>query len=199
MEQENKKLQEMTEEKEDSFLSRVTEFFIKLLDKYTKGKYSTPEEQAFFEDEKNLYDERGNITPEYQKRMDELEEYVRNNSVDNFLEKIHSEDSEDFGPAYNENEMAILNSGLEFISQQHKTVAEIIAAKKSAKRKGIPFDFDEYLRKKVEQEGDDFEEAKDNIREYVKEHVDEVGIECPEFVDYLGVVIDKLNEKKEEE
>lgn len=204
MEQENKKLQEQKEEDDDSFWSKITELFVKLLDKYTKGKYTTKEERAFFEDENNLYQYNektglNELTPEYQKKVDELEEYIRNNSVDTFIEEIHSHDSDDYGPAYNENEMAILNSGLEFISQQHKIVAEIIAAKKSAKRKGIPFDFDEYLRKKVEQEGGNFEEAKDNIREYMKEHVDEVSIECPEFVDYLGVVIDKLNEKKEEE
>ena len=199
MEQENKKLQEMTKEEEISFLSRITEFFVKLMDKFTKGKYSTQEEQEFFSDEKNLYNEDGSFTEEYQRRIDELEEYVRHNSVDGFLVEVHSKDSEEFGPAYNENEVAILKSGLGFISEQQKIVAEIIAAKKMAKRKGIPFDFDSYLRKKIEQEGGDFEEAKENIREYVKENIEEINEECPEFAEYLGIVIEKSNTTEEEE
>lgn len=199
MEQENKKLLEMTKEEEISFMSRITEFFVKLMDKFTKGKYSTPEEQEFFSDEKNLYNEDGSFTEEYQRRIDELEEYVRHNSVDDFLVEVHSKDSEEFGPAYNENEVAILKSGLGYISKQQEIVAEIIAAKKMAKRKGIPFDFDTYLKKRIEQEGDDFEEAKENIREYVKENIEEINEECPEFAEYLGIVIDKSNTIEEEE
>ena len=100
MEPENKKLQETTDENENTFLSKIADFFIKLMEKYTKGKYSTPEEQAFFADESNLYDEKGNITPEYQKKINEYEEYCRNNSADDFLVEIHSKDSEEFGAAY---------------------------------------------------------------------------------------------------
>ncbi len=43
MEQENKKLQETAKEEESSYLLKKTDFFVKLMDKCTKGEYSTSE------------------------------------------------------------------------------------------------------------------------------------------------------------
>ena len=187
-EEDNKKRND--KEDDGSFLSKVMDFFIKLMDKFTDGKYSTKEEQDFFADEKNLYDEKGDITPEYQRRFVEFEEMIRNKNVDEFLHEIHSTDSEEFGPAYNETEMTILKSALDYVTSQQQIVYEIIEAKKSAMRKKIPFDFDFFIKKRVEQEGCDVEEAIENLREYVKEHIEEIANECPELIEYLNLQID---------
>lgn len=201
MKQDDDIQKEATTKDGGSFLSRINDFFIKLMDKYTKGRYSTPEEKSFFDDDKNLYsfDDKGNVvlTQEYQRKIDELQEYVRNNSVDEFLVNVHSQGSEDFGSAYSEDELTILKNGLDYISTQQKLFAEISAAKKSAMKKSIPFNLDDYLKKKVEQEGGNYEDAKENIKQYVIEHINEISEECPEFVDFLGLSIDEVNSNKE--
>lgn len=145
MEKEITNPQEKKVESPDSFITRVTDFFIKLMDKFTKGKYKTPEEQAFFADEKNLYDENGQLTPEYQKKIDEFEEYVRDNSVDDFLKETHSVDSEDFGPAYTEDEKTILNQSNAFIADQVEIQKEIEKARMEAIRSKREFDFDKWF------------------------------------------------------
>ena len=76
MKQEDDIQKEVTTKDDGSFLSRVTIFFSKLMERFTNGKYSTPEEKAFFGDENNLYDEEGNLTPEYQKRIKEYEDLI---------------------------------------------------------------------------------------------------------------------------
>ena len=78
MKQDDDIQKEATTKDGGSFLSRINDFFIKLMDKYTKGRYSTPEEKSFFDDDKNLYsfDDKGNVvlTQEYQRKIDELQE-----------------------------------------------------------------------------------------------------------------------------
>ena len=64
-------------------------------------------------------------------------------------------------------------------------------------KKSIPFNLDDYLKKKVEQEGGNYEDAKENIKQYVIEHINEISEECPEFVDFLGLSIDEVNSNKE--
>lgn len=132
-------------ENSDSFITKVTDFFIKLMDKFTKGKYNTLEEQAFFADEKNLYDEKGNITPEYQKKIEEFEDYVRKNSVDDFLLDVHSKDSKEFGLAYDEGEKMILKQSNAFIADQVEIQKEIEKARMDSINNERTFDFDKWF------------------------------------------------------
>lgn len=49
------------------FMKGVIKWFQNLMDKFTRGKYSS-EEAEFFSDESNLYDENGDLKPEYEKK-----------------------------------------------------------------------------------------------------------------------------------
>lgn len=183
MEQENKKLQGTTEENEDSLLSRVINFFQKLMVKFTKGKYSTPEEQAFFSDEKNLYDENGKLTPQYQEKIKEYEEYVKSLDLDEFLHEVHSKDSEEFGPAYNENEMAIMDNSNAFISDQEQIEKDLEESKDSAARKGETFDLDAWLLDYLKQHGicDDIDEAYGKMRDMVLDELEKLDKEMKDI------------------
>lgn len=172
-EEDNKKKNE--KEDDGTFLSKVMDFFIKLMDKFTDGKYSTKEEQEFFADEKNLYDENGDITPEYQRRIDEFEEQLRNKNVDDFLHEIHSTDSEEFGPAYNETEMAILENSNEYISSQEQIAEDLENSKIESAEKDNYFDLDAWLDEYVKEQG--ICENGDKAREIIKKMIlDELEI-----------------------
>ena len=183
MEQENKKLQKTAEENEDSFLSRVINFFQKLMVKFTKGKYSTPEEQAFFSDEKNLYDENGRLTPQYQKKIKEYEEYVKSQDVDEFLHEVHSKDSEEFGPAYDENEMAIMESAIGFISNQDEIEKDIEKSKDEAEWNDKPFDLDVWLANYVKEQGicENVNEVMEIIKDMILDELEKLEKEIKEI------------------
>lgn len=214
MEQENKKLQETAEEIEDSFLSRVINFFQKLMVKFTKGKYSTPEEQAFFSDEKNLYDENGRLTPQYQKKIKEYEEYVKSQNVDEFLHEVHSKDSEEFGPAYDENEMAIMDNSNAFISEQEQIEKDLEESKDFAARKRESFDLDAWLLDYLKQYGicDDVDEAYGKIRDMILDELEKLDKEMKDIEEndiyrisrkinikeiYQNTINEVLNQKEE--
>lgn len=176
MNQEEITKQDVVEESEKTFLSKVSEFFIKLLEKFSKGRYSTPEEQAFFADEKNLYDENGRLTEAYQKKIKEYEEYVKKQDTDQFLHEIHSQNSEEFGTAYNETEMAILDNASAFISDQEKIVRDLEQSKDATEHNDTPFDLDAWLAGYLKKQGicDDINFAYEKIRDIILDELEMV-------------------------
>lgn len=200
MEQEIKKQQEQVVENNESFFSKVFGYFTKLMSRFTKGKYSTPEEKAFFSDEKNLYDENGKITPQYQKKIKEFEDYVRNQNVDEFLREVHCKDTEDFGPAYNDNEMSIMQSAIAFIDDQVLIEEELERTKDNASLNDEDFDLDDWLKEYLKKQHftDDISLVYDKIREMVLDELEEVKKEINEIEedDVYQIMQKKINIKE---
>ncbi|MBQ0141996.1 MAG: hypothetical protein KBT06_04230 [Prevotellaceae bacterium] len=145
------------------FVEGVIKWFQTLMEKYTHGKYSSEEEKAFFSNDSNLYDEKGEPTPEYKEKIKEFEAYIEKNDVDSFLNETHSIDTEEFGKAYNSSELQILDSACSFINDQQQIVLLLKKAKQKALLKRTKFDFDEWFKdyaSKNDITQDNIEEAK---------------------------------------
>lgn len=183
MKQEDDIQKEVTTKDDGSFLSRVTVFFSKLMERFTNGKYSTPEEKAFFGDENNLYDEEGNLTPEYQKRIKEYEDFIKSKNVDDFLRGVHSEDSEEFGPAYNDNELAILSSSNDFISEKEIIERDLDKLKKECADNDEPFDLDAWLDDYVTKNNlcENGDKAREIIKDMILDELEAVKKEMDEY------------------
>ena len=128
------------------FIEGVIKWFQNLMDKYTRGKYSSEEETRFFSDESNLYDENGDLKPEYEKRIEEYEHYIVKNDVNKFLKDTHSVDTDEFGNAYDEYEKQMLDSACSFIDDQEDIVRMLQVEKDKVFFEGKEFDqwFEEY-------------------------------------------------------
>lgn len=175
--------QETTEKREKSFLSRVTEYFLKLMDKFTQGKYATPEEHAFFADEENLYDENGKPTEAYLKKIKEYEDHVKSHDVNEFISDVHCQDSKEFGTAYNETEMAIIENANAFIDNQKRIEKDLEAAKDIAASKEVTFDVDVWLLDYLKQ-NEIYEtptEVYARIRDMVLDELGQIEIEMNEI------------------
>lgn len=183
MKQEDDIQKEVTLRDDSSFLSRVTDFFSKLMDKFTNGKYSTPEEKSFFGDENNLYDEDGNLTPEYQKRIKDYEDLIKSKNVDEFLHEVHSEDSEEFGPAYNDNELAILSNSNDFISEKEIIERDLDKSKKESADNDEPFDLDAWLDDYVLKNNlcENGDKAREIIKDMILDELEAVKKEMEEY------------------
>lgn len=197
MKQEEDNKKQNDKEEDSTFLSKVMDFFIKLMDKFTDGKYSTKEEQEFFADEKNLYDENGDITPEYQRKIDEFEEQVNAKSADDFLQEVHEKDSEELGEAYDESEKTILSSACDFITNQLDIVKALEEAKAEAIRNGRPFDFDNWMMEYIKLNNPTNEEIT-IAQKFFIESIEELDLDKNEAeVEAYQITIDEsLNQKE---
>ena len=152
------------------FVEGVIKWFQTLVDKYTCGKYSSEEDVAFFSDESNLYDENGNLKPEYEKKIEEYEKYIAENDVNKFLKDTHSVDSDEFGKAYDENEMQMLDSACSFIDEQEELVKILQAEKDKVFFEEKEFDFDQWFEEYAKRQNfssEDIEKAKENFFEQI--------------------------------
>lgn len=154
------------------FMEGVIKWFQKLMDKYTRGKYSSEEEIRFFSDESNLYDENGDLKPEYEKKIEEYEQYIVENDVNKFLNDTHSVDSEEFGDAYDEYEKQMLHSACSFIDDQEDIVRMLQVEKNKVFFEGKEFDFDQWFEEYAKLHNissEEIEKAKQNFAEQIDE------------------------------
>lgn len=154
------------------FMKGVIKWFQALMDKYTHGKYSSSEEMAFFSDESNLYDENGDLKPEYEKKIEEYEHYIVENNVNKFLKDTHSVDSDEFGDAYDEYEKQMIDSACSFIDDQENIVKILQAEKDRVFFEGKEFDFDQWFEEYAKQHNissEDIEKAKQDFAEQIDE------------------------------
>lgn len=189
----NIKVDEFEKNEDNSFIVKVVRTFQKLMDKYTSGKYSTKEEEEFFSDEANLYDEKGRLTPEYKQKIKEFEQYVESHDVDTFLKEVHSEDSQEFGTAYDKVEMDVLSAATAFIDDNETILNEIRKARKDAMRSDQKYDFDKWFEMYALEKGlkpDEIEVAKahvlseiedvledEEVKEILTKNIDEIAKE----------------------
>lgn len=154
------------------FVEGVIKWFQALMDKYTHGKYSSSEEIAFFSDESNLYDENGVLKPEYENKIKEYEHYIVENDVNKFLKDTHSVDSDEFGDAYDEYEIQMLDSACSFIDDQENIVRKLQSEKEKVFFEEKEFDFDKWFEEYAKQHNispEDIEKAKQNFAEQIDE------------------------------
>lgn len=154
------------------FIEGVIKWFQNLMDKYTHGKYSSEEETRFFSDESNLYDENGDLKPEYEKRIEEYEHYIVKNDVNKFLKDTHSVDTDEFGNAYDEYEKQMLDSACSFIDDQEDIVRMLQVEKDKVFFEGKEFDFDQWFEeyaKLHDISSEDIDKAKQDFVEQIDE------------------------------
>ena len=82
-------------ERNISFAERVISKVRNILDKYMEGFAGYDELKKFMDDDNNLYDSNGLPTEEYQKKIAEVEEYVKKTSIDSTISSMISHDEID--------------------------------------------------------------------------------------------------------
>lgn len=165
------------------FMKGVIKWFQNLMDKYTRGKYSS-EEAGFFSDESNLYDENGDLKPEYEKKIEEYERYIVENDVNKFLNDTHSVDSDEFGGAYDEYEKQMLHSACSFIDDQDDIVRMLQVEKDKVFFEGKEFDFDQWFEEYAKLHNISSEDINRAKQDFV-EQIDEILKEDKELRQFV--------------
>lgn len=176
------------------FVEGVIKWFQNLMEKYTRGKYSSEEQKAFFSDDLNLYDSKGKPTPEYKEKIKEFETYIGENDVNKFLYETHSVDSVEFGKAYNPAELHILINACSFIDDQTQIVLLLKKAKQTAFLKKTKFDFDEWFKDYASKNNI----TQDNIEEAKKAFLGDIDTLLREDEELLKFVKESLKNDVEE-
>lgn len=78
-----------------SFAQKVISKVRTILNKYMDGFAGYKELQDFMSDDNNLYKSDGTLTEEYKKKIAEVEEYIKSNSVDDTIFTVIGKSEED--------------------------------------------------------------------------------------------------------
>jgi len=141
------------------------DFFIALIDRFLSKKTNYKEDKMFFENDGNLYDEKGELTLEYKAKIKEYEDYLRTNPMSDFLQNEYKE---------NEMDSSVLEGICEFTDKRHELFVEYDRAQKE---QGILFDeqkFAEEMAIKNISSIEDKEKAKTLLTEIIEKDIEEM-------------------------
>lgn len=115
----------------------LIEYFLSLLDRFMGKKPGYEADTKFFEDDKNLYDEEGELTPAYQQKIKEYERYLKENNMNDFLKGEVCQD---------ETDRIVVDTVCEYSDRRRELMADYERARKEG---GRDFDPDQWVEERV--------------------------------------------------
>lgn len=164
----------------------LMDYFIDLLNRFMGKKSNYEADKKFFEDEKNLYDEKGKPTPAYQQKMKEYEEYLSKNSMSDFLLKNEVEDEDD---------RLVLETAWNNSDKRRQLMTEYEEAEKKQRSNFKP---SEWALKKAQEIGDTPEEKVELAAFFEDLLADEalIPLEDTATREELGALLTKLHKEE---
>lgn len=141
----------------------LIDYFLSLLDRFMGKKPKYEEDKTFFEDDKNLYDEEGELTPAYQRKIKEYEEYLKENSMNDFLKGEMNQD---------ETDRMVMDALCDYSDRRRVLMADY---EQTRKKEGRDFDPDTWVEEKIHTYGkteQEKEELSVLLQELLAENVD---------------------------
>lgn len=121
-------------------------YFLSLLDRFMGKKPEYEKDKSFFEDEKNLYDKKGKLTPAYEQKIAEYEQYLKENNMTDFLKEEVSQDKTD---------QEVMDTICDYSDQRRILMADY---EQVEKKKGRLFNQDKWVKDKIHVYGKSKEE-----------------------------------------
>lgn len=138
----------------------LMEYFLDLLHRFMKKIKGYEEDKVFFEDDKNLYNEDGTLTPAYEAKIKEYERYALEENMSDFLKQ------EEFT---SETDAEVIDGISDFTTKRHAMMVEYSQMRLE---KGQNFDPYEWVQEKVSAEGltpDEKNEKKNILNELIEQ------------------------------
>lgn len=134
---------------EQKFADKVWGTLNKILDRFLSRNPQEAELREFMDDESNLYNEDGQLTEAYKKRIKEMEEYVLKHSIDDDIKTTL---------AHDDVEVAMYSSIIDFVNRRKHILEDYT---NESRKKGANFKPEKFILELVNKNSSKEEERKE--------------------------------------